>query len=151
MTFRTAAFEAYIQPARAKPQLWRLILGIILVVAIFLGVTIGLFSLSALLGWIGMTEADGNLNTRASMTVGLLTFIGGIFGVWAAVKFLHGRPFHTLLGPGATLTGQRSGIRRNFIIAASVVFAFQAITMTASSLYFGTVPNQPLPTVTYIT
>ncbi|MFT4742356.1 MAG: hypothetical protein ACI91Z_000328, partial [Yoonia sp.] len=136
---------------RAKPQLWRLILGIILVVAIFLGVTIGLFSLSALLGWIGMTEADGNLNTRASMTVGLLTFIGGIFGVWAAVKFLHGRPFHTLLGPGATLTGQRSGIRRNFIIAASVVFAFQAITMTASSLYFGTVPNQPLPTVTYIT
>lgn len=94
-----------------------------------------------------MTEADGNLNTRASMAVGLLTFAGGILGVWAVVKLLHGISFHTLLGPRATITGQRSGIRRNFIIAASVVFIFQAILMTASSLYFGTAPNQPLSMV----
>ena len=137
--FMTPAFEAYIAPARAKPQFWRLLVGVLLFFAIYIGCGIGLVEFTSAFGLVGATDADWNLNTRPSMIEGLFEFAGGILGVWAAVKLLHGRSLTTLLGP--------SGVRRNFLMAAGVVFTFQATWMLASSLYFGVVPNQPLSIV----
>ena len=140
MYFHTTAFEDYILAARVKPQLWRLLVGLGLFFAIYVGFVVGFTTLVAQLGWVGTTQADYDLNTRASLIEALLTFAGGILGVWAAVGFMHGRRFRTLLGP-------RHAVRRCFAIAAGVTFGFQAVWMIATSLYFGVVPNQPLTMV----
>lgn len=140
MRFHTTAFEDYILAARVKPQLWRLLVGLGLFFAIYVGFVVGFTTLVAQLGWVGTTQADYDLNTRASLIEALLTFAGGILGVWAAVGFMHGRRFRTLLG-------LRHAVRRCFAIAAGVTFGFQAVWMIATSLYFGVVPNQPLTMV----
>jgi len=134
---RTPAFNRYIRPACAAPALWRLLVGLVVFVVIYIGFVIGLTELAQATGLVGTTQADYNLNTRTSLIEGLLTFAGGILGVWAAVRLLHRRSFTSLLGP-------LPAVRRNFIIAAGVVFMIQAVWMLVTSLYFGVVPNQPL-------
>jgi len=142
--FLTPAFDAYIQPARAKPQIWRLVVGLMVFFIIYIGFVICVTTFTRMLGWVGMTDADMNLNTRPSMTEGLFTFAGGLLGIWVVVKLLHGRKFATLLGPKTSALAPRSGVWRNFAIAAAVVFAVQASWMVATALYLGAVPNQPL-------
>ena len=90
------AQEALVAPAREKPALWRLFIGLILVVAIYVAGIAALFGLLvAINGWDGaqmwlvrMAEAE---SPTATLLV-LATFIGMGIGPLLAARLLHARP-----------------------------------------------------------
>lgn len=112
------AFAAYIAPARAYPQIWRLVLGLALVAGVY-------FLWMALLGgllWLasGLDGLDVRLQTIGrgadpwSLLLLLSTFIGMALGVWAAARLLHGRGWRSLFGrPAAVL--------RDFVLGVAVM------------------------------
>lgn len=96
-----AAHEALVRPARAKAQVWRLAIGLILVAGVFL---LGnqflhqtLFTLLGPDGYARLTGADGSVSQISVifllMTFGLLTI-----GVLVALKVAHVRGFGEVLG-----------------------------------------------------
>ncbi|SFH09392.1 hypothetical protein SAMN04488020_106221 [Palleronia marisminoris] len=126
----TPAFKAFIAPARRKPALWRLALGIVLMVAVI--VAWG----AALLG--GVYLLDGGTAVRAALrsmvtpeapagTLLLLaTFIGMAAAPVIAARLLHGRGTASLIGP-------RVRAARHFGWAVALV----AMVYMASLLLFG--------------
>lgn len=91
------------QPAEAHPQLWRTILGFVLVMAIWFAVTYGVLALgSALTG-----RTVGRLSRGADFTsaaVLFLTFLGFHIGLALVLPLLHRRSYTSLFGPQKRLT-----------------------------------------------
>ena len=95
-------FEQFVAPARARPQLWRLIAGLVVVVAVY-ALWMALMGLG-----LWLTTASGTFDMRlaevgtgsdpVSLIVLLLTFAGMALGVFAAVRWLHGRPAGSVFG-----------------------------------------------------
>lgn len=103
----TPAFAAYIEPARRRPQLWRLALGLILITGVYLAwmaaMAGGLWLLS---GGLRLGTLLGGVSDGANpwgMIALLATFLGMGAGAWAAARILHGRGLGSLLGPRARL------------------------------------------------
>lgn len=95
-------FAAYIAPARAFPQLWRLVLGLVLIAGVY-------FLWMALMGgllWLvsgpeGMAprlQTIGQGGDPVSLLLLLSTFAGMALGVWAAARLLHKRGWRSLFG-----------------------------------------------------
>ncbi len=139
MAFRTDLFEAYIAPARAHPQFWRIIAGVTVTVAVMMGWIGASTWVTGEMRWVGMSKAELNLNTRPSLSEGLLWFSGAIIGLWIAVKLLHRRSFGTLLGDGP--------VARHFLMTAAVVGLINGTWLIISSYIWGSVPNVPLASV----
>lgn len=115
------AHEAFVAPARAYPQLWRLILGGLLAVILYtcfvfavFGVAIwlahGTDILQDLLSWretggIGPNPVETEIlrivaaETPTDMLVLLATFAGMVLGAIAAARLLHKRNFVSMTGP----------------------------------------------------
>lgn len=98
-----SAHTSFVEPARARPELWRLFAGIALSAVVYgLGIA-AIFGL--VIAWSGMEGARfwmEELSTRAGPTGTLLllaTFAGMALGPMAAVKLLHRRPALSLFGP----------------------------------------------------
>jgi len=96
------AFAAYVAPARAYPQIWRLVLGLALIGGVY-------FLWMAFLGgllWLatGLDGLEPQLRSIGrgadpwSLLVLLSTFLGMGVGVWAAARLLHGRGWRSLFG-----------------------------------------------------
>ena len=139
MAFRTDLFEAYIAPARAHPQIWRIIAGVTVTIAVMIGWIGASAWVTGEMRWVGMSKAELNLNTRPSLIEGLLGFSGAIIGLWIAVKLLHRRSFGTLLGDGP--------VARHFLMTAAVVGLINGTWLIISSYIWGSVPNVPLASV----
>ncbi|MEM1272480.1 MAG: CPBP family intramembrane glutamic endopeptidase [Pseudomonadota bacterium] len=125
--------EGFIAPARARPQIWRVVLGIVLATLIYAIVALAVLAIAVYLrlpsdfmndlntwstdGRIGPnpleTELRGLLEGRTptDVLVMLSTFGGMFLGAMAAARWLHGRSFVSLTGPLAVAT-------RHFGIAA---------------------------------
>lgn len=115
----TPAFAAYVAPARAKPQLWRLGLGF----ALILGVYFAWMAGTGLVLWVatGLDPLEERLRSvgdgadPGTMLLLLSTFAGGWLGVWLAVRLLHGRGWRSLFGhPPAVL--------RDFVLGSAMLF-----------------------------
>ena len=98
-----AAHTAFVAPARARPQLWRFALGLLLTVAIYaLGIA-AIFGLVTV--WSGFDAARAwmaELATETGPTGTLLllaTFVGMALGPMAAARLLHRRPALSVFGP----------------------------------------------------
>ena len=134
------AQEALVAPAREKPALWRLFIGLILVVAIYVAGIAALFGLLvAISGWDGaqmwlvrMAEAE---SPTATLLV-LATFIGMGIGPLLAARLLHARPLWSLFGVRALLL-------RHFAVAALICAVIYAISALLPS---GFTPERNLPT-----
>lgn len=132
----TKAHDAFIAPARARPQLWRLIAGLILVgivaIAWFIAVVAVIYLVSGNGGgpqWIArMARAD----TPTSALLVLSMLLGLALGAILAARLLHGR------GPG-TLFGRRRRVIRHFAIAAGVC---AAVLLVSTLIPYG---YQPVP------
>ncbi len=93
----------YVAPARARAQIWRILLGLVMVLATYaLGIGLifgGIFLLTGPGGaerWITeMIEATGPTGTLLL----LATFIGMAIGPMIAVAVFHNRPVWSLFGP----------------------------------------------------
>lgn len=131
------AHDRFIAPARARPQIWRLVLGFLLTCAFAVVWVIGLFALVYLVAgvdggpdWIGrMTRAD----TPTSALLVIATLWGLAIGAMVTTPLLHGRSAWTLFGPWRPM-------QRQFLLAMLVA----ALLMAVSALIpygFEAIPN----------
>lgn len=120
-----SAHDAYVAPARARPELWRIIVGFILILVTY-ALGIGVIFLLVLIvagpqgtqRWMTeMMEATGPTGTLLL----LATFIGMALGPMFAVAAIHRRRFRTLFG-------SLNRTFRHFVIAALVCGAAYSIT-----------------------
>jgi membrane protease YdiL (CAAX protease family) len=104
----TTPLDFYAAPGTARSGLWRLFLGVLLVVAGWLLWTVVLFSayvIYKLAGGLGVNNALSAMQTfilgasPASVTFQLATFIGVWPATWLVLKLLHRQPFGTLFSP----------------------------------------------------
>ena len=105
-----AAFEAYVAPARAHPQLWRVAVGLVLIVALHLATTLVALAL--------MRPGAVPLGP-GSMVIILFSFAGLGLGTWAAVRLLHRRSLASLIGPGRRAW-------RHFLLGVAVIGGLHA-------------------------
>ena len=124
----TSPLESYAAPGTARPGLWRLFVGIVVIVAGWLGWTVVVlagFVLYKLAGGLGVGEALSALSTfigtksPASIIFQLATFAGIWPATWMALRLLHGQPFGTLLSPEGRMRWGDFG--RGVLLAAGFV------------------------------
>ncbi len=103
MLLSPLAFDRFVAPARLRPQLWRLLLGVFVLLAVY-------FGWMALIGLALWAVADSAAVDRLLDTVGagssplaliglLFTFVGMALGAFAAARLVHLRPVASLFGP----------------------------------------------------
>ncbi len=134
-------FKAYYAPAIETKSLWRLFFGLIILIAVYIismliffagaGIYIGA---TAELNGIGPGSVETSLGefllgtSPGSVIIILISFIGMFLGVFLAVKLIHKRGLHSLLGPNISdvATGFRNGFLFLLTISmiAFVVFYF---------------------------
>lgn len=130
MTYQ--AHDAYVAPARARPGLWRLFLGLVLVAAAFVAWFVVLVAAIYLVSGEGggqqwMTRLT-TANTPTSVLL-VLTAIPGLgFGAMLAARLLHAR------GP-ATLFGRKRRVIRHFSAAAAITLAILAASLLIPAGY----------------
>lgn len=99
-----APHEGLIAPARARPELWRLIVGMAVAYAVYMGLIYSSFGLAAML--IGADEANALFSNvfNSTMTARdaillLASFLFMGVGTAVAAQLLQGRGFGSLIGP----------------------------------------------------
>ncbi len=115
----TTLFDRYIEPARARPAVWRMVLGIVLMVLVY-ALVVAAITFGVLLA-IGGIDVEWLLTTEAMATPWALlwvlsTFLGMLVAPMVAVRLLHKRKVGTLFGRGAV-------VLRDFVTAAGAYLA----------------------------
>lgn len=122
MTRFYPAHEDFIAPARARPQVWRLVLGLGLCFALYAGASAAVFGVAFVA--VGDVRARDMLSGDTASPLGTLlllaTFLGMAIGPFLAARWLHKRPMRTVWGPPA-------GFWRAFFVAAAICGALYAV------------------------
>jgi membrane protease YdiL (CAAX protease family) len=137
-------FDRFVAPARAHPQLWRLALGVVLIVLCVLlgtGVVFGIGWYLAGRGENGAIWADSMVSAESPLGTLLLlfSFLGMAVGAMLAARWLHRRPARTIFGPAVRTL-------RDFVRAAAVVGGLMTFSVALWSASYDAVPNLPLAT-----
>jgi len=131
-------FESFVAPARSHISLWRLALGLALAALIY-----ALWSALVLTGywWLaGPDQSAGwmrdvqNATSPRHTYVLLSTFLGMVFGVMVAARFIHQRPIGTLFGRAPV-------VLHDFVIAAGVVGLVYAVSIGLWIIRFDAIPQ----------
>ncbi len=130
----TQKFELYVDPARAHPQMWRLFLGALLVVTIYIAVAFLVLGVAQQILDPQLLPTLGQGNTTTGIFLLFASFIGGIVGPILAVRLLHKRPIQSLFG-------DRSVVIHNFAISVAVVMAVFSGLLIVWSFWFDPLPN----------
>lgn len=134
-------FDQFISPARKKPQLWRLVLGVLLVGAIYFGTVMGIFALATLAldrSEIGLFRSTGTFGgTPVQMAVLLSTFLGLSLGTFVAAGLLHRRNPLSLFGPNLR------AVMRNFVLVFVLFAAVMAVFLAMFTRFEPPVANLP--------
>jgi CAAX protease family protein len=131
-------FQRYIEPAKAKSQLWRLVVGLVLGTGIYYVFTLGILLVGASFGLDISSALDGS-GGPFEVAILLLSFLGMTFAVVLVARLLHGRDLMSVIGPDP------AELRRGFRIAATITFAITVVSFTLYEMMFPTRPNLPLP------
>jgi len=130
MTYK--AHDAFVAPARARPGLWRLLFGLVLVavvfVAWFMALVAAIYLVSGTGGgqqWMARLAAA---NTPTSVLLILAAIPGLGLGAMLAVRLLHARS-------PATLFGRKRRVIRHFAIAAATALAILAASFLVPTGY----------------
>ena len=133
---------SFFEPAYEKRQLWRLVLGVVTISAVWVLVSVLVVICAA---WLTVGE-EGIMprvfeilvgDTIFGLSVLLLTFTGLMFGCVLAARVLHKRRAWTLFGSNAFV---RSDFGR--VVVATVVI--YALILAVWSIFFDVVPNLAL-------
>ncbi|MFU8883592.1 MAG: lysostaphin resistance A-like protein [Rhodobacterales bacterium] len=118
------AHAAFIAPARARAQIWRLIVGLVLIMAIILGLTALFHAALLALGSEALhrdvTRLEGTGSTPAGVLALLYSFVIMIIATAAVTAQVHRRSPLTLLGPIPQLLRQ-FGATLAVLIALGIV------------------------------
>ena len=129
----SAPFQAFVAPARHRPQLWRLVAGLLLALVVYVVTTLAIFGGV----WLVTPDPDPDLmwveqileaDTPRSMLILLATFTGMALGPMAAARLLHRR------GAG-TLFGRAPVVLRDFVIGTAVAGGVLALSLLLWSVY----------------
>ncbi len=119
-------FESFVAPARPRAGLWRLVAGLVVIVAVYVASIAGMGMLAAVLAaWLGVrVTLDPATLAQSPVAVLLLiySFTGMMLGVVLAARLVHRRAVGTLFGPGAR-------VRRDFVFGAAVILAAFAVAL----------------------
>lgn len=102
------AYETLVAPARPRRALWRTILGLAIVAAVYFGWMTGLAVLAAWLTGVPFGALLGRIATGADPAAVLLLlagFLGAWAGVWIVLRLLHRRSLRSLLGRAPRVLG----------------------------------------------
>ena len=134
----TPAFERFVAAARRKPQLWRLLVGLVIVMAVYVGwfaavIAVGFLVLSAVQPGFdpaALMEAD----TPLAVLVVLATFVGLAAGPIVAAAALHDRSARSVVG---------APLRRPFLLAGAIAAGVFAANYLLLPMAFDPVSNTP--------
>ena len=119
------AHDELVAPARPRAALWRLLLGLLLVIVIyalgFLGIFGVLIAVSGLEGAEAWMQRMAAADTPTDTLLVLATFIGMAIGPIVAARLLHKRSVGSLFG-------NRSRLLRHFAVAALICAALNGLT-----------------------
>lgn len=135
------AHDGFVAPARDHPQIWRLIVGFLVAILIYVLLTMAVIATAMLLSapdgffseitsWdgVGQSPMERELmallsGQRPTQVLVILSTFGGMFlGAMAAAKWFHGRSFASLTGPLPIMV-------RHFGLAALVAAPLLALSM----------------------
>ncbi len=127
--------QRFIAPARSKSEVWRTILGAVLIFGLYLGFFIGLTSFirwhyGALISYTILKSMFLGA-TPGSVILLLASFLGMAVAVFAVTRLLHGRSAATLFGQGG------AALADGFRVAAAILaleLAFLPLTLTTDHL-----------------
>ncbi|MEP2030313.1 MAG: CPBP family intramembrane glutamic endopeptidase [Paracoccaceae bacterium] len=130
-----AKHEAFIAPARARPELWRLLIGLGLGAIIMSGLNLALISLASFLlgpgkAHVFLVELDGA--TTPMSTLYSLTSFGCItIGVLVAIYVMHDRNPLTVLGPIGPAVTAFCKLMQGLIVLYALLFVLPPWSMGA--------------------
>ncbi|MFT4715769.1 MAG: membrane protease YdiL (CAAX protease family) [Paracoccaceae bacterium] len=127
-------FVRYIAPARAKPQLWRLLAGLTFATTFYFVFITTLVVFTSSNG-INLFDALNGKAGPLETSVLLFSFFGMGSGIVLAARLFQNRSLMSLLGPSAFQ------MKRHFIIAATLVFALAVIAQAFVLMGAPTTPN----------
>ncbi len=134
------AFSRFVDPARARPQIWRLIVGLILSLLVYLVWVVVLFGGALIVSGRGDFDAWAFEMVSGMSPVSLLlllaSFVGMALGPMVAVWLLHKRGARTLFGP-------RGIVLRDFVLAAGITFGLVLVYLAIWFLASDTLPGLP--------
>lgn len=134
----TPFFDRFVDPARKRPQIWRLIVGIILIAAIYLAGVTALFGIIRLIVGpeliMSWTDRVIAAETPTATLLLMTSFAGMALGPVLAVRLMHNRGAGSLFGPSAR-------VLRDFVKAALTVLAFYMVMLIIWSNWFDARPN----------
>ena len=139
---RPTADPAFLAAAARRPQLWRLVVGLLIAGAIY---AVG--AAGTIAGWVLLSGMDPAQAAEALIAgtepAGLLTLLGSFafmaLGAWAAARWMHGRRLAEIIGPigpGA----------RDFALAAAVILGLNLVVVVWYAATEPLVPGLPLRT-----
>ena len=133
--------EILLHQARPKAELWRLALGVVLVVVTWfaLGLISDMFLLPAVLALTGGADLYSG-SDPAGMAILLGNFIFATIAVGLVLPMLHGRSLGTLVGPRALLLPQGLQVGRILLLVLVVLLVLPPYDMGAplvANLAFG--------------
>lgn len=114
-----AAHDHFIAPARAYPQVWRLIVGIVLAFVVYVGAILVYTQATRALDPL-LASMDTYWGAAVTMYVLLFSFVFMAFAAGVSARLMHSRGFASLLGP-------RHAVLRDFAIVASAVVALMIV------------------------
>ena len=139
------AFKRFVAPAQERSEIWRTVLGLVLVLALFLLTTLLLGIGTAFLGEYIEPGLGQNLMREVEegrtifSTFAMLFLIATMIpGLWVILRYLHKRPLHTLLGPTGRVDWP---LWRG---AASIILLLAAIDATTTFFTADLVQQMPL-------
>lgn len=99
------ALASFAAPAAPRAEIWRLLIGLALIVALYFAALLGGLGLVGLIGGefeLAMVmRAMARAGSPEGLVMVLATFVPLVFGVLLVTRFLHRRPARSLLGHGA--------------------------------------------------
>lgn len=137
---RPPIFESFVSPARTRPQVWRLVLGMVLSLLVYALVVLTIFAAI----WLA-TETDPDFrwvdtilraDTPTAMLILLFTFSGMAMGPMVAARLLHKRKAGTLFGPAVR-------VLRDFVTAAAIVGTLLSLSLVGWSFFYDALPGIP--------
>jgi len=101
-------FQRWVDLARPRSQIWRIVLSLVVIGACWVGWTLGLLYVAIATGITTQDAVEAVLLSGEAMVpyagavialaISFGTFLGLWLGVWAALRFVHKRPFSSVLG-----------------------------------------------------